>query len=151
MCTSWSIVELYNLRPVRPAQHRSAVFFECMFTEPIMSHTTSTTAHNHQAIEDCTECAQVVKSTIEHCLSLGGKHAEEEHIAMMRECAAICQKTANDISRKAADIEAICKACAEVCEACDHECRSFDHDHAMTACADACKKAAASCNAMAAA
>jgi hypothetical protein len=50
---------------------------------------------------------------VNHCLALGGRHAEAEHIRMLLACAKDCDRFGDDeLMRRCADM---CRRCAESC------------------------------------
>jgi hypothetical protein len=81
-------------------------------------------AEMEQCIRNCVDCHRVCLETISHCLQIGGPHAAPDHIKLLQDCVQICQ-----------DCERLAKQ---------------DNDLHMQACADMCRKCAASCRAMAA-
>ena len=103
-----------------------------------------------QCIEDCHHCAASCNATLAHCLEKGGKHAAPEHIALLLDCAAICEAAAASMGRKSSAHGELCGACAEVCRLCEESCRSMGSDAMMQECADACRRCADSCEKMAA-
>lgn len=117
-----------------------------------MPHTAGHTANPEvdRCIDDCYNCARSCNATVAHCLEKGGKHAEAQHIALMIDCAAICETAAGSMGRNSNVHGTICRACAEVCRQCETDCRSFRDDPMMQECADACRKCAESCERMAA-
>lgn len=106
--------------------------------------------HMDQCVEDCQECAATCQETIAYCLSKGGKHAEASHIALMMDCASICEAAAASMSRDSIAHRLFCGACAEICKLCEEDCRSMGDDATMIACAEMCRQCAESCEAMAA-
>lgn len=102
-------------------------------------------------IEACRECARICTETVRHCLEMGGEHADARHIALLLDCAQICQTSADFMLRGSDLSPRICAACAAVCAACAESCERFGDDAAMRACAEACRRCAESCRAMAAA
>jgi len=100
-------------------------------------------------IQSCTECHGVCFETIQHCLKMGGKHAEPAHICLLMDCAEICQTSANFMLRGSDFHGMTCWTCAEVCNRCSEDCRRFDDDPMMQRCADACRSCAQSCSQMA--
>lgn len=117
-----------------------------------MEHTGTTqmmSAHMQQCVDDCLECHSVCLETVNHCLEMGGKHAEPGHIRLMLDCAEICQTSANFMLRQSPMHGRTCGLCAEVCLACAEDCERFPDDPQMMACADACRQCALSCQEMA--
>jgi hypothetical protein len=101
-------------------------------------------------IQNCTECHKACLETIIHCLSMGGKHATQEHIRLLQDCAQICQTSA-DFMIRGSDMHSLtCGLCAQICERCADDCQQLDpYDSQMQACADICRQCAESCRQMA--
>lgn len=115
-----------------------------------MPHTQALNPDVVQCIDDCYHCATTCNATVAHCLEKGGKHADPQHIALVLDCAAICETAAQSMSRNSTVHGQICRVCAEICRQCETDCRSFRDDSMMQECADACRKCAESCQKMAA-
>jgi hypothetical protein len=104
-----------------------------------------------QCINNCMDCHAVCLQTISHCLQLGGRHAEAEHIRTLQDCAQICATSADFMLRGSPLHARTCGVCAEVCDACADSCeRMAQNDQQMQACVDACRRCAESCRRMAA-
>lgn len=103
-----------------------------------------------QCVDDCTECATTCEETIAHCLAMGGKHAEHQHIALLMDCASICAAAAASMSRGSLAHRLFCGACAEICKLCEEDCRAMGDDAMMLECAEMCRQCAESCDRMAA-
>ena len=117
-----------------------------------MPHTTGHTssAELDRCIDECYDCARSCNSTLPYCLEKGGRHADAQHIALMLDCAAICETAASSMARNSSVHRQVCRTCAEVCRQCETDCRSFRDDPRMQECADMCRKCAESCERMAA-
>jgi hypothetical protein len=116
-----------------------------------MPHATVTTNPRFdQCIDDCLTCASTRNTTLAHCLVMGGRHADALHIALMVDCAAICETAAASMARNSPVHVQMSGACAEVCQACGNDCRTFANDPIMQECADVCRRCAESCQRMAA-
>lgn len=102
-----------------------------------------------QCIDECNHCANICNATVAHCLEKGGKHADAKHIALLLDCAAICETSAASMSRQSNVHGHLCGACAEICRLCEESCRSMGDDAMMKDCADACRRCAESCAKMA--
>lgn len=102
-----------------------------------------------QAIESASNCYQVCKQTIVHCLQEGGKHVEPDHMKTMMDCAEICQVSTSFMLTNSRWHGQVCGICAEICEACEESCRQFPGDQMMQQCADACRRCAEDCRRMA--
>lgn len=107
------------------------------------------TKEMQQCIEYCLSCYSSCVHTAQHCLELGGKHAEPGHIRLMNDCAELCRTSAGFMLRGSPFHGRICAACAEVCRACERDCHTMDEDAMMQRCADACRRCAESCERMA--
>jgi hypothetical protein len=107
-------------------------------------------AEMKRCIEECTRCHQVCTATMQHCLKMGGKHAEPGHIRLMLDCAQICQTSA-DFMLRGSDLHGkACGVCAVVCKKCAADCAKMGEDRAMKKCAEQCGKCAEMCKSMAA-
>ena len=102
-----------------------------------------------QCIRDCTECHRVCVSTLRHCLEMGGEHAQAAHIALLQDCADMCQASATFMIRGSQFHSAHCAMCAQVCERCAEDCERFADDELMRECAEVCRRCAESCARMA--
>lgn len=111
--------------------------------------TRQTSAHMQQCIDDCLDCHSICLETLNHCLQMGGKHAEAGHVRLLLDCAEICQTGANFMLRDSQLHSRTCGVCAEACLRCAEDCERFRDDDQMTACAEVCRRCAASCQEMA--
>lgn len=117
-----------------------------------MSHHTAEhrSSEMNQCITNCFSCSAICVETINHCLSMGGEHANAEHIGLLQTCAEICTTSANAMLRGTHAHTATCRACAEICRMCAEHCeRMAGSDETMRQCAEACRRCADSCSAMA--
>lgn len=112
-----------------------------------MSHHTPAhrSAEMDNCIQNCTECHAVCIETIAHCLSMGGKHAEEQHIGLLQTCADICRTSADAMLRGSHVHGFVCGACAAICSACADACGAMANDSTMAQCAEVCRRCARSC------
>jgi hypothetical protein len=99
-------------------------------------------------IRVCTECHRVAIETLNHCLRLGGAHADPNHIRSMLDTIERCQTTADFIIRGSEFHARECALCAEVCALCADSCAETGGDPQMKACEDACRRCAETCRAM---
>jgi hypothetical protein len=86
--------------------------------------------------------------TERYCLEKGGMHVMPKHLALLADCAEMCQKTANSLLRRSSQHAAVCIACAQVCDACAQECEAFKDDERMAVCARTCRECANHCREM---
>lgn len=98
-------------------------------------------------IDECTACHAICLRTIQHCLSMGGKHAELEHLRLMQDCVQICHASADFMLRGSPRHMHTCRACAVVCQQCAEDCERLDGEQ-MKHCAQACRSCAESCSQM---
>ena len=103
-----------------------------------------------ECIDECLRCHSICLEAVGHCLELGGKHAERNHITTLLDCAEICQTSANFMLRDSESHTRTCAVCAEICRKCEEECRRLGDDELMRRCADVCRECATSCERMAA-
>ncbi len=102
-------------------------------------------------IAECTRCNVVCTTTIQYCLTKGGKHAATEHIRLLQDCAEICL-TAREFMLRGSDMHAaVCGVCAEVCDRCVRRCEQVagSGDSRINECVEACRECARSCHEMA--
>ena len=101
------------------------------------------------AISNALECHRICTSCLQHCLSVGGKHADQRHVTLMMECAEICRVAARFMIENSDFAHDICGICARICDACGDSCHDLDSmDPMMMACIVACKNCADSCRNM---
>jgi hypothetical protein len=102
-----------------------------------------------RCIDDCLECYSICTETVDHCLELGGKHAEPKHIRLLLDCAKICQASGDFMLRSSNFHPRTCAVCAEICQRCADECeRLANGDDLMRRCAEICRRCAESCKKM---
>jgi hypothetical protein len=99
-------------------------------------------------VYDTLDCYHVCTETSQHCLKMGGKHAEPEHLNLMMDCAKICLTTADFLMRNSRNSSALGDLCARICEACADDCQKLDGEE-MKRCAEVCRTCATTCRAMA--
>jgi len=99
-------------------------------------------------IDACLATYRLCMEGSRHGLEKGGAHASSGHIAILLDCADLCQATAASMMRGSPIHAVLCEACAKACEACSKECAGFD-DALMQRCAAACRDCTASCAMMA--
>ena len=108
-----------------------------------MNHTTP---EMNKCIDECLNCHRTcLRTSMSHCLEMGGRHVQPEHFRLMLNCAEICQTAANFMLSASPMHGAVCAACAEVCAACEKSCEDVGD---MQECVQACHACAASCRQM---
>ena len=70
-------------------------------------------------------------------------------IAILLDCAELCQATANSMLRKSSQHALLCETCARLCENCAEACLSKASDAVMRSCAATCRDCARACRDMA--
>lgn len=99
-------------------------------------------------IELCTASHVMCLETANHVASTVRSAASAQLIALLNDCAEICQSTANSMIRSSALHPILCRACAEACERCARECERQSGDQQLAVCAAACRRCASSCREM---
>jgi len=112
------------------------------------AHSTQMSSDMQACIAECQNCHGICVETVQHCLQMGGPHAEPVHIRLLLDCAEICQTSANFMRRNSPLHTLTCGVCAEVCGRCADDCAKFGDDSNMQACAEACRRCAESCRRM---
>ena len=112
-----------------------------------MAHIESN-ATMRSCIDECQSCHEVCVETLTHCLSMGGDHAQAEHIRSLIDCAQMCTTSADFMLRASPAHADVCDVCADVCEECAESCEELDGEE-MKRCADQCRRCAESCREMA--
>src|SRR5687767_3341622 len=118
-----------------------------MMRQPMSDHIS---AEMQECIANCLDCHTVCLAAIQHCLQMGGKHAEASHIRTLQDCAQICATSADFMIRGSQFHSRTCGVCAEICARCADECAAMGDDPMMQQCAEACRRCAESCRRMAA-
>jgi hypothetical protein len=78
----------------------------------------------------------------------GGALASPAMLAMLADCAELCQTTANSMLRGSPLHQVLCQACAEACARCADECSHHQADQQMVRCAQTCRTCAEGCRTM---
>ena len=68
------------------------------------------------------DAAEASLETAAYALGQGGALAAPDLIAMLTDCAELCQATANSMLRGSALHPVLCRACAEACDLCAAAC-----------------------------
>ena len=93
----------------------------------------------HECLKDNLDCYQTCSKTITRCLTMGGKHAELEHLNLLMDCAKICNTNADFIIRNSTYYPQTCGITADICNECADTCDRFDDDF-MKECAGICRR-----------
>ena len=95
-------------------------------------------------------CYKSCMETVTHCLDMGGKHANAEHINLLLDCAKICSLAADFSARDSQNQAELHALCADICQQCADDCEKLaDADTQMEECAQVCRECAEMCEAMA--
>jgi len=116
--------------------------------ERIQSSETSTSVEVQECIKDSLDCYQACTETTVKCLIRGGRHAENEHLNLLMDCARICNTNADFMLRNSTYHPQTCGITADICDECADMCDRFDDDY-MKECASVCRRCAESCREMA--
>jgi hypothetical protein len=99
-------------------------------------------------IEICLKSHRMCLETARYCTEMGGAHVGAAHLALLLDCAEMCQTTANSLLRFSPEHGVICGACAQLCEACAKDCDAIAGDDRMARCAATCRECAQDCRGM---
>ena len=103
-----------------------------------------------ECIDSCVASHRMCLETARYCTEQGSAaHIEASHIALLLDCAELCQTTANSMLRQSPQHILLCEACAKMCDACARDCMKISNDVRMQDCARTCRDCAASCKNMA--
>lgn len=97
----------------------------------------------------CVRSHAMCPETACYCAEQSSGHIGPGHIALLQDCAEMCQLTANSLLRRSPRHAVVCNPCAELCEACAKDCEAFTGDEQMKRCAAVCRDCAESCRDMA--
>lgn len=103
-----------------------------------------------ECIDDCIASHRMCLETAAYASKRGGALASASLLALLTDCAELCQATANSMLRESPLHKILCGACAEACERCAQECLRHAGDSRMARCATTCRECSASCRDMAA-
>ncbi len=106
---------------------------------------TSGTMTAQACIDSCWQSHVMCLGTERYWLEKGGTHVMPKHLALLADCAEMCQKTANSLLRWSSHHAAVCTACAQLCDACAEECEAMKDDERMLLCARTCHACAKYC------
>lgn len=105
------------------------------------------------SMDDCvTLCVASHRSCLtsaRHVLEQPQLHAAAQLVALLQDCAELCQTTANSMLRGAPTHTLLCGACADLCAACAQACDAYKNDAVLTRCAATCRDCGAACRHMA--
>ena len=73
-----------------------------------------TSSDMQRCIDECTACHQICLRTIQHCLKMGGKHAEQAHIRVLADCVQICAVSGDFMLRMSA-LRRVCRGLPTLC------------------------------------
>jgi hypothetical protein len=98
-------------------------------------------------IEACSNCRNTCIEAAAYSLQEGEDFSDAHHIAMLYDCADICQASVNSMSRNSMQANAICRLCADICDKCAEHCEEYD-DEQLDKCAQVCRTCAQQCRNM---
>jgi hypothetical protein len=104
------------------------------------------------SMEDCIDLCiashRMCLTTVNYAMKRGGALASPAMLAMLADCAELCQTTANSMLRGSPLHQVLCQACAEACARCADECSHHQADQQMVRCAQTCRTCAEGCRTM---
>ena len=110
---------------------------------------THTSGMMQACIDACNRCAQSCYECMRACLDMPDVAERRECIALLIECAQMCQMSAAMMAMGGRFHREHCELCAKVRDACAEECGKFPEEHCRR-CAEACRNCAEECRKMAA-
>lgn len=110
---------------------------------------TNTANDNQKCIDACNMCAQACYECFTLCLNEPDVAARKNCLAILIECAQMCQMSAAHMAMEGLFAKQHCGVCAAICTKCAEECAMFEDDH-CTECAQICQDCATECEKMAA-
>lgn len=93
---------------------------------------------------DCKACAETCKKALAYCLKKGGKHADEKHIKILKDCIALCTANSDLASRDSKYQAKVKELCAKACAECAKSCDALN-DKELKTCVDSCNQCAKLC------
>ena len=109
---------------------------------------TNSSNNNQKCIDECNRCAQACYECFMACLKEPDIQSRKDCLAILIECAQMCQMSASHMAMDGQFAKDHCSICAAVCEKCAQECSMFEDDH-CTECAQICQSCAVECSNMA--
>jgi hypothetical protein len=103
-------------------------------------------SHDQQMLNALTECASACHYCSVSCLREEDIGMMAECIRLDMDCAQICELTAAFLSRESDHTRHLLKECAEICQKCAEECARHAHLDHCKECAEACRKCAHMCS-----
>ncbi|NBW75813.1 MAG: four-helix bundle copper-binding protein [Sphingomonadaceae bacterium] len=98
-----------------------------------------------ECIDLCTASHAMCLETASHVATSSRSPSPAPLLALLSDCAEICQTTANSMLRRSALHTILCRACAEACDQCARECERWRDDRQLTLCAETCRRCAEAC------
>ena len=103
---------------------------------------------NQKCIDACNLCAQSCYECFKACLNEPDIKERKDCIAILVECALMCQASAAHMAMDGQFAKQHCEVCAAVCQSCAAACSAFVDVH-CPACAKICRDCASECETMA--
>lgn len=101
-----------------------------------------------ECIDKCLASHRRCLETASYSIGRDPAPASAQHIAILLDCAELCQSTANSMLRKSPQHALFCEACARLCEICAEACLAQGSDARLRVCAETCRDCARSCRDM---
>lgn len=98
-----------------------------------------------RCIQACRDCNETCLKTMTYCLDRGGRHAEADHMILLRDCEEICNSSVQHMLRGSRFSSDLCNLCARICDECANDCAQFRDDSRMLACAESCRSCSDVC------
>ena len=100
-------------------------------------------------IDSCARCAQACHECFTACLNEPDVAQRKNCIALLCECARMCEMSVSMMSMNGQYVKEHCQLCAVICDKCAAECGNFLESHCQE-CSSECKRCAEDCRNMSA-
>lgn len=101
--------------------------------------------HLRDAVEACTEARSTCLRTATYCIETGGRHLKPDHLRLLMDAAEVAGLHAGFLLRGSQYRDHTAAAAIAVLRAAAADCDGFEGDGHMLHCAEACRRAADSC------
>jgi hypothetical protein len=96
-------------------------------------------------IDDLEDCARICQEAFAYCLVEGEEYAEPDTVQLLIDCGEACALAARWIARQSMRNARACRLAGEVADLCAEACGDWPDDRLLFACAEVCRRTAASC------
>jgi len=114
---------------------------------PMQSNQISQSDNREESLRKCLTAYRTSTACIQHCLKLGGEHADPDHILILMNTSEICRTFSQFLLSESHYSHELCGITSRICLACADSCDSFDRqeNEMMLECSSACLAFAQTC------